>query len=32
VLDGDVGGESPKVGIGDEAGVDVFFGDGLEES
>ena len=31
VLDGDVGGESPEVSVGDEALVGVFFGDGLEE-
>jgi hypothetical protein len=31
LLDGDVGGESPEVGVGDETGVGVFFGDGFEE-
>lgn len=32
MFDGDVGGEGPEVGVGDDARCDVFVGDGLEEA
>lgn len=31
MLDGNVGGEGPEVGVGDEALLGVLFGDGFEE-